>query len=148
MSRVTLNRKRVKLKKLLGIRARLALLALILVAPLMLERVRSLEANRAKQVALTAAEFSGLAQRSVDRQREVILSVETLMKSAAYIRASAACSSSCPGSEACRLSPVTAGFNARHFLTLSGWISATAATSGRRWRPAVSSSAIISLAGG
>jgi diguanylate cyclase (GGDEF)-like protein len=89
MSRVTLNRKRVKLKKLLGIRARLALLALILVAPLMLERVRSLEANRAKQVALTATEFSGLAQRSVDRQREVILSVEALMKSAAYVRASA-----------------------------------------------------------
>jgi len=89
MSRVTLNRKRVKLKKLVGIRARLALLALILVAPLMLERVRSLEANRAKQVALTATEFSGLAQRSVDRQREVILSVEALMKSAAYIRASA-----------------------------------------------------------
>ena len=43
MSRVTFNRKRVKLKQLLGIRARLALLALILVAPLMLERARSLE---------------------------------------------------------------------------------------------------------
>jgi hypothetical protein len=42
MSRVTINRKRVKLKKLLGVRARLALLALILVAPLMLERARSL----------------------------------------------------------------------------------------------------------
>ena len=51
MSRFSFNRKRVKLKKLLGIRARLALLALILVAPLMLERVRSLEDNRAKQVA-------------------------------------------------------------------------------------------------
>jgi diguanylate cyclase (GGDEF)-like protein len=89
MSRVTFNRKRVKLKKLLGIRARLALLALILVAPLMLERARSLEANRAKQVALAAAEFSNLAQRSADRQREVISSVETIMKSAAYIRAAA-----------------------------------------------------------
>jgi diguanylate cyclase (GGDEF)-like protein len=89
MSRVTFNRKRVKLKKLLGIRARLALLALILVAPLMLERARSLEANRAKQVALAAAEFSNLAQRSADRQREVISSVETIMKSAAYIRATA-----------------------------------------------------------
>jgi diguanylate cyclase (GGDEF)-like protein len=89
MSRVTFNRKRAKLKKLLGIRARLALLALILVAPLMLERVRSLEANRAKQVALTAAEFAGLAQRSADRQREVISSVEAMMKSAAYISASA-----------------------------------------------------------
>jgi diguanylate cyclase (GGDEF)-like protein len=89
MSRVTFNRKRVKLKKLLGIRARLALLALILVAPLMLERVRSLEANRAKQVALTAMELSGLAQHSADRQREVVSSVETVMKSAAYISASA-----------------------------------------------------------
>src|ERR1700687_2070507 len=89
MSRVTFNRKRAKLKKLLGIRARLALLALILVAPLMLERVRSLEANRAKQVPLTAAEFAGLAQRSADRQREVISSVEATMKSAAYISASA-----------------------------------------------------------
>jgi diguanylate cyclase (GGDEF)-like protein len=89
MSRVTFNRKRVKLKKLLGIRARLALLALILVAPLMLERTRSLEANRAKQVALAAAEFTSLARHSADRQREVISSVETMMKSAAYIGASA-----------------------------------------------------------
>src|SRR4051812_4390011 len=38
MSGVSFNRNRVKLKKLLGIRARLALLAVILVAPLMLER--------------------------------------------------------------------------------------------------------------
>src|SRR2546430_117339 len=51
MSHVTFSRKRVKLKKLLGIRARLALLALILVAPLMLERARSLEDARAKQIA-------------------------------------------------------------------------------------------------
>ena len=50
MSRVTFNRKRVKLKKLLGIRARLVLLALILVAPLMLERARSLEDTRARQI--------------------------------------------------------------------------------------------------
>ena len=54
MSRVSFNRKRVKLKKLLGIRARLALLALILVAPLMLERVRSLEDTRTKQIALAS----------------------------------------------------------------------------------------------
>jgi len=49
MSGVTFNRNRVKLKKLLGIRARLALLAVILVAPLMLERARSLEDNRANR---------------------------------------------------------------------------------------------------
>ena len=39
MSRVTFSRKRAKLKKLLGIRARLALLALLLVAPLMLDQI-------------------------------------------------------------------------------------------------------------
>jgi diguanylate cyclase (GGDEF)-like protein len=89
MSRVSFNRKRVKLKKLLGIRARLALLALILVAPLMLERARSLEDTRSKQIAQAAAEFSSLAQHSADAQREVISSVETMLKSAAYIRASA-----------------------------------------------------------
>jgi diguanylate cyclase (GGDEF)-like protein len=89
MSRVSFNRKRVKLKQLLGIRARLALLALILVAPLMLERVRSLEDTRAKQVALASQEFSNLAQHSADAQREVISSVEAVLKSTAYIRASA-----------------------------------------------------------
>ncbi len=89
MSRFSFNRKRVKLKKLLGIRARLALLALILVAPLMLERIRSLEDNRAKQVAQASAEFASLAQHSADGQREVISSVEAVLKSSAYIYASA-----------------------------------------------------------
>ena len=51
MSRVAFSRKRVSLKKLLGIRVRLALLALMLVAPLMIERVRSLEETRTRQIA-------------------------------------------------------------------------------------------------
>ncbi len=88
MSRVSFNRKRVKLKKVLGIRARLALLALILVTPLMLERVRSLEDTRAKQIALASAEFASLAKHSADMQREVISSVETVLKSTAYVRGS------------------------------------------------------------
>ena len=58
MFSVSFNRKRVKLKKLVGIRARLVLLALILVAPLMLERARSLEDARGKQIALASSEFS------------------------------------------------------------------------------------------
>jgi diguanylate cyclase (GGDEF)-like protein len=73
----------------MGIRARLALLALILVVPLMLERVRSLEDTRAKQIAAASQEFANLAQHSADAQREVISSVEAMLKSAAYIRASA-----------------------------------------------------------
>ena len=51
MSSISFNRKRARLKQLLGIRARLALLAVILVAPLMLERARSLEDARARQIA-------------------------------------------------------------------------------------------------
>jgi diguanylate cyclase (GGDEF)-like protein len=89
MSRFAFDRNRVRLKKLLGIRARLALLALILVAPLMLERARSLEDTRARQIAAASIEFANLAQHSADAQREVISSVETMLKSAAYIRASA-----------------------------------------------------------
>ncbi|THD46702.1 MAG: diguanylate cyclase [Bradyrhizobium sp.] len=85
---VSFNRKKVKLKKLLGIRARLALLALILVAPLMLERARSLEGTRTRQVAAVSVELKDLAQRSANTLREVISSVETILKSTAFIRAS------------------------------------------------------------
>ncbi len=87
MPRITFNRKRAKLKQLLGIRARLALLALMLVAPLMLERARSLEDTRTKQIALAYTEFSNIAQHSADGQREVISSVEAVLKSAAYVQA-------------------------------------------------------------
>src|SRR5690349_8413301 len=80
MSRISFNRKKAKLKPLLGIRARLALLAVILVAPLMLERARSLEDTRGKQVAQASAEFQQLAIHSADTQREVISSVETVLK--------------------------------------------------------------------
>jgi diguanylate cyclase (GGDEF)-like protein len=89
MSGVSFNRNRAKLKKVLGIRARLALLAVILVAPLMLERVRSLEDTRARQIVQASEEFSALARHSADAQLEVVSSIETILKSAAYVRASA-----------------------------------------------------------
>jgi diguanylate cyclase (GGDEF)-like protein len=95
MSRVIFSRKRVKLKKLLGIRTRLALLALMLVAPLMLERVRSLEETRTKQLAQVSEEYKSLVQHSADTQREIISSVETILKSTAYIRAAGGIGRSC-----------------------------------------------------
>ncbi|MBR1123378.1 diguanylate cyclase [Bradyrhizobium lablabi] len=95
MSRVIFSRNRVKLKKLLGIRTRLALLALMLVAPLMLERVRSLEETRTKQLAQTSEEYKSLVQHSADTQREIISSVETILKSTAYIRAAGGIGRSC-----------------------------------------------------
>jgi diguanylate cyclase (GGDEF)-like protein len=95
MAGVTFNRNRAKLKKLLGIRARLALLALLLVAPLMLERVRSLDDTRSRQIAAASEEFANITRHSADTQREVISSVETMLKSAAYIRASGGIARSC-----------------------------------------------------
>ena len=95
MSGVTFNRNRIKLKKLLGIRARLAMLAVMLVAPLMLERVRSLEETRAKQIAIASEEYANITRHSAETQREVISSVETMLKSAAYIRASSGIARSC-----------------------------------------------------
>jgi diguanylate cyclase (GGDEF)-like protein len=90
MSRISVNRKKAKLKALWGIRARLVLLALILVGPLMLDRIRSLESTHAREIALTTGEFSQLAGHSAEAQREVIASVQAVLKSAAYIQASAA----------------------------------------------------------
>jgi diguanylate cyclase (GGDEF)-like protein len=55
----------------------------------MFERARSLEDTRGKQVAQASVEFRQIANHSADTQREVISSVETVLKSAAYIRASA-----------------------------------------------------------
>jgi diguanylate cyclase (GGDEF)-like protein len=88
MSSDRFKRKTTKLGKLFGIRARLALLALILVAPLMLERARSLEEARNKQIALAYSEFSQIAKQSARSQREAISSVETVLKSAAHIQVS------------------------------------------------------------
>src|SRR5437660_5318213 len=95
MSRVAFSRKRVRLKKVLGIRARLALLALLLVAPLMIERVRALEETRTRQIAAASEEYANLAKHSANIQREVVSSVETMLKSAAYIRASGGIARSC-----------------------------------------------------
>ena len=95
MSSITFDRHRVKLKKLMGIRARLAMLAVMLVAPLMLERVRSLENTRARQISLAAEEYASITLHTAETQREVVSSVETMLKSAAYIRASSGIGRSC-----------------------------------------------------
>ncbi|NVN85891.1 MAG: diguanylate cyclase [Rhodopseudomonas sp.] len=89
MSRISINRNRARLKGLFGIRARLVVLALILVSPLMFERIRSLEDARTKQAAQVSSELNRLARRAADAQRDVISSVEAVLKSTAYIHAAA-----------------------------------------------------------
>jgi len=90
MSRIGFNRNKAKLRGLLGIRARLVLLALIVVGPLMVERIRSLDATRSQQIAVAADDFASIARHSAVAQSEVFASVEAVLKSSAYIYTSAA----------------------------------------------------------
>lgn len=89
MPTVSFGRNTSKLKALLGIRARLILLALILVVPLMADRVRVLENTRAIQVEQAASELSALAKHTAESQREIVSTVQAVLKSAAYIYAAA-----------------------------------------------------------
>ena len=91
MSRVTFNRKRGRNSRSFSESGRgLHLLALILVAPLMLWSAPARSKPPApKWLAAASTEFTSLAQHTADLQREVISSVETMLKAAAYIRASA-----------------------------------------------------------
>lgn len=89
MSIASFGRNTSKLKALVGIRARLVILALILVVPLMLDRVRVLEDTRSRLVAQAANDLSELAKHTADAQREIISTVQAVVKSSAYIYAAA-----------------------------------------------------------
>ncbi|HEX7884031.1 MAG TPA: diguanylate cyclase [Afipia sp.] len=89
MSIARFGRNTSKLKALLGIRARIVILALILVVPLMLDRVRLLEDSRARQVTQVANELTELAKHTADAQREIVSTVQAVLKSSAYIYSAA-----------------------------------------------------------
>jgi diguanylate cyclase (GGDEF)-like protein len=78
-----------RFKPSFGIRQRLVLLALILVVPLMLDRVWVLEQSRRDQVRAATEDLARLARHSANAQREVLSSVEALLRSTAYIQVAA-----------------------------------------------------------
>jgi diguanylate cyclase (GGDEF)-like protein len=71
----------------LSIRARLVILALLAVVPLMVDRVRLLEASRAERIDDAAAEVLEIARRGADGQREIIIHARamTQMMARAYV---------------------------------------------------------------
>jgi diguanylate cyclase (GGDEF)-like protein len=77
-------------KPLLGIRARLMLLAVLAVVPLMLDRVRVLEASRSERIEAASAEVMDLARRGAEAQNEMVTTVRALIQAAAraYVMAS------------------------------------------------------------
>ena len=74
-------------KPFLSIRARLIVVALLAIAPLMLERVRGLERTRTERVELTLARMADLARSGAEAQREVVYSMRALLQVIARIYA-------------------------------------------------------------
>jgi diguanylate cyclase (GGDEF)-like protein len=64
----------------LSIRGRLVLLALLIVVPLMVDRVRLVEASRTERIALTASEVLDLTRRGAEGQREIITTVRAMLQ--------------------------------------------------------------------
>jgi diguanylate cyclase (GGDEF)-like protein len=64
----------------LSIRGRLVLLALLIVVPLMVDRVRLVEASRNERIALTASEVLELTRRGAEGQREIITTVRSMLQ--------------------------------------------------------------------
>ncbi len=67
-------------RSILSIRARLIVLALLAVAPLMIERVHSLERTRAEHSERAYAEATALARQGADAQREIVYSMRALLQ--------------------------------------------------------------------
>jgi diguanylate cyclase (GGDEF)-like protein len=85
MSSFSFRRYLPKLKTIFDVRARLALVALVLVVPLMLDRAHILETSRANQVKAASAELASAARRGAQAQREMVKSVEGVLRTAASV---------------------------------------------------------------
>jgi diguanylate cyclase (GGDEF)-like protein len=72
-------------KPILSIRGRLIVVALVAIAPLMVERMRGLERARAERAELARAQVVDLAHSGVATQREVINSTRALLQVAARV---------------------------------------------------------------
>lgn len=67
-------------RPILSIRARLVILALLAVVPLMLDRARLMEASRAERIEHAATEVLDLAKRGADSQREIMATVRAMLQ--------------------------------------------------------------------
>lgn len=74
-----------KLKAIFDVRARLALVALVLVVPLMLDRVHILESSRTDRIQAATAELGIVARQGAQAQREMVKMVEGTLRTAASV---------------------------------------------------------------
>jgi diguanylate cyclase (GGDEF)-like protein len=69
-----------RVTQMLSIRSRLVVLALLAVVPLMVDRVRLLEASRVERIEDTAIEVLELTKRGAEGQREIITTARAMLK--------------------------------------------------------------------
>jgi GGDEF domain-containing protein len=74
-----------KFKAIFGVRARLVIVSLVLVVPLLVDRVHILEASRESQVKAASAELASVARRGAQAQREMVRMVEGMLRTSAAI---------------------------------------------------------------
>src|ERR1041385_7052851 len=67
-------------KPTLSIRARLLVLALIAVVPLMVDRARRIETDRAERIAALSEDARALARQGAESQRELIIAVKAVVQ--------------------------------------------------------------------
>src|SRR5436309_9244393 len=79
--------------KALSIRMRLLVLALIAVVPLMVDRARRIEADRAERIAALSEDARALARQGAESQRELIIAVKSVVQVVARAYATLASSS-------------------------------------------------------
>src|SRR5215510_3956151 len=66
--------------QILSIRGRLVVLALLVVVPLMIDRVRLLEASRSQRISEAAVELLDLAKRDAEGHREIITTARAMLQ--------------------------------------------------------------------
>ena len=71
-------------KRASSIRSSIVLLAIIAVAPLLVDRVRLMEVNRADRVAAAGEQAIGLARTGVDKQEEVLIAARSVLQAVSH----------------------------------------------------------------
>jgi diguanylate cyclase (GGDEF)-like protein len=79
----------------LSIRARLMVLAAIVLVPLLLDRIRSIEINRAERINAAGQQTLGLVHQGVDAHREIASSARAFLQAAARVYPVVATAESC-----------------------------------------------------
>ncbi len=82
-------------KPTLSIRARILLLALLTVTPLMLDRIRLHEAARAERIESAHKDVMAIARLGADAQREVVIAVRSILQVVARVRGTLASDANC-----------------------------------------------------